>query len=271
MRGFLLSLGIIDLYSSGLKISGSDWKHGGENLQKKRESSNPSGINFQNLISIIPLSFVVFLSGCVKQPSSNQTGTAKIEQKEAVAFLSVCERTEQVQKAILEALAKTECSEVTKKELSSLLVLKINKKKLKELKSGDFSGLSSLHQLFLSVNDLNHLPVDIFSGLNSLRELDLSWNKLNHLPKGIFSGLSLLQTLNLSANDLKTLPPGLFFDLNFLQALFLSYNELRNLPPKLFSNLISLKKLYLVKNQLTFADKNHIKSQLKPYGTDIRF
>ena len=59
-------------------------------------------------------------------------------------FAGICERTQQVQDAIAQAVGKTSCSEITDQDLRSLTILDLSAEGITDLKSNDFSGLSSL-------------------------------------------------------------------------------------------------------------------------------
>ena len=120
-----------------------------------------------------------------------------------------------------------------------------------ELKTGDFSGLSSLRVLYLDRTQLSDLPEGIFSGLSSLEFLDLARNELSSLPEGIFSGLSSLEHLSLARNELSSLPEGIFSGLSSLEHLSLARNELSSLPEGIFSGLSSLEHLSLARNELS--------------------
>ena len=86
--------------------------------------------------------------------------------------LSVCDRTPQVKEAIVEKIKQEtgveDCS-LMKPLLSFIEILFIEESGITALKSGDFSGLSSLDMLDLSNNQISDLPEDVFSGLSSLK------------------------------------------------------------------------------------------------------
>ena len=121
-------------------------------------------------------------------------------------FANICDRTQQVQDAIIQAVEKASCSKVTDQNLSSLKNLDLRYKRITDLKSNDFSGLSSLKRIELGRNKLRTLPDTVFSGLSSLEMIDLSLNELTTLPETIFSNLSSLKQIDLFGNKLKTLP-----------------------------------------------------------------
>ena len=157
----------------------------------------------------------------------------------------ICDRTIQVQKALLAKAEKENCEQIRDQDLQAIVKLDLSNKNITQLKANDFSGLTSLQRLDLYNNKLASLPEGIFSGLTSLQWLFLYNNELASLPEGIFSGLTSLQMLSLYNNELASLPEGIFSGLTSLQWLFLHNNELASLPVGLFSGLTSLKRLYL--------------------------
>ena len=133
-------------------------------------------------------------------------------------FLSVCDRTPRVRKAIMEKIAEVDPSikcdddDLLRPLLSEIRTLYLHYfysytrnlysgPKITSLKADDFSGLASLDHLDLSNNELSSLPEGIFSGLTSLKTLDLSNNKITTLPESHFFDLSL-RNINLHDNPL---------------------------------------------------------------------
>ena len=172
-------------------------------------------------------------------------------------WVSVCDRTPQVEVAIMDIVHETapslECSDddLVRYILPEILALDLTSERITGLKKGDFSGLSSLHTLDLFDNNLTSLPEGIFSGLTSLRNLYLGYNYLTSLPEGIFSGLPSLNYLSIYNNDLTSLPEGGFSSLSSLHTLDLFDNGLTSLPEGVFSGLSSLLELSLRSNGLS--------------------
>ena len=157
--------------------------------------------------------------------------------------VDICDRTAEVETAILAELSHNDCSAVTSTELDGIGgTLALNSASIASLQAGDFSGLSSLTILHLHNNALTSLPAGIFSDLESLTELRLHNNQLASLPSDIFNTLYSLTSLNLSGNALTSLPPSTF-DLYTLTSLNLSSNALTSLPPDIFNYLDSLTSL----------------------------
>ena len=169
----------------------------------------------------------------------------------------VCERTGDVQEAIVAALGKT-CADVSGGDLASLGTLRVVPR-AKSLKAGDFDGLSSLGWLHISRERLwEQKPTDglilesgLFDGLSGLRYLNLERNDISALPPGLFKDLHELHDLDLRFNQLANLKPGLFDGLSSLRDLNLGGNNLSNLQLGLFDGLTELFRLYLYRNQLT--------------------
>ena len=173
--------------------------------------------------------------------------------------LNVCDRTEEVQAAIITAanalpgVTVTGCEEITEAHLSGISGLFIsNEPGLTRLQFGDFSGLTSLQTLSIFFNrNLTSLPSDVFTGLNNLERLDLGNNGLTSLPSGVFTDLGSLQTLRLDGNNgLTSLPLGVFTGLVSLRELDLSNNGLATLPSDVFTGLGNLTNLNLGRNSL---------------------
>ena len=116
--------------------------------------------------------------------------------------LPIEERTPAVRKAIISALRSND-KEILLSNLSTIeeLFLVSESERIKSLKPGDFSGLSSLRRLSLFGNQLMELPEGVFSGLSSLRWLQLGSNRLGKLPEGVFSGFLLWEGFILVITD----------------------------------------------------------------------
>ena len=168
----------------------------------------------------------------------------------------VCDRTPQVQTAILGVLqlqnpSPSTCEEVTEAHLATgVTSLFLNGQGITALKAGDFEGLTSLTELRLYDNQLTTLPEDIFEGLAALTTLRFGNNQLTTLPEDIFEGLAALTTLRFGSNQLTTLPAGLFDGLTALTDLRMVGNQLTTLPDQLFERLTALTTLRLQGNSV---------------------
>ena len=113
----------------------------------------------------------------------------------------VCDRTEPVRDAIVDAVADaTGCEEVTDDHLARVTALNLFAAGVTGLKAGDFAGMSALTSLNLAYNRLTTLPQGVFDGLTDLETLWLHNNRLLELPGGVFEGLPALADLRLENN-----------------------------------------------------------------------
>ena len=116
--------------------------------------------------------------------------------------VNICNRTAEVETAILARLSHSDCSAVTSAELAVIGgTLALNSKGITALQASDFSGLSSVTGLNLASNSLTSLPDGVFGELISLTSLDLSSNQLASLPDEIFNSPGNLTDLDLSGNS----------------------------------------------------------------------
>ena len=182
-------------------------------------------------------------------------------------FFNVCDRTEEVQAAIITAanalsgVTVTGCEEITEAHLGAITSLRIAVTEVAELQFGDFSGLGSLEDLDISSNDnLRTLPSGLFADLDMLEELDLQNNSLESLRSDVFSGLDRLRNIILDDNDLTTLRSDVFSGLFSLEDLSLRRNVLESLPPDVFSGLGSLRRLFVTGN----TKDNNVLESLPP-------
>ncbi|XP_070540026.1 adhesion G protein-coupled receptor A3-like [Ptychodera flava] len=86
------------------------------------------------------------------------------------------------------------------------------------LRSGVFSGLSSLERLNLGNNRISIIEPGAFEGLSSLQRLDLSGNRLGKINSSMFIGLQNLEKLNLSNNQIASITEGTFDQMISLQS-----------------------------------------------------
>ena len=169
----------------------------------------------------------------------------------------ICDRTEQVQDAILGMLngVVDDCADVTDSHLAGITIgLRISNgpydRQALSLQSGDFAGLVNIEQLAIYNHTMDALPEDVFDGLGSLESLDLSDNEIAALPEGVFDGLGSLESLDLSGNEIAALPEGVFDGLGSLEWLDLSDNEIAALSEDVFDGLGSLESLDLSDNEI---------------------
>ena len=169
----------------------------------------------------------------------------------------ICDRTEQVQDAILGMLngVVDDCADVTDSHLAGITIgLRISNdpydRPALSLKSGDFAGLVNIEVLAIYYHTMDALPEDIFEGLTGLNHLYLVENQLGALPEGVFNGLGSLERLDLRGNQLGALPEGVFNGLGNLESLDLRGNQIGTLPEGVFDGLGSLTYLELFGNRI---------------------
>ena len=133
----------------------------------------------------------------------------------------VCDRTPAVADALR---GDAGCAAPTAAALAAHTRLSLAGAGTRQLRAGDFQGLSALRMLDLSANALTTLPADLFAGLGALRHLDLSANTLATLPPAPFAAAPRLRLLDLAGNGFETLPPGLFSGLSNLREASLEDN-----------------------------------------------
>ena len=165
--------------------------------------------------------------------------------------VDICDRTQQVRNAILEAVDADDCAAVDSESLAGVVSLWLPSTQLTALRAGDFDGLTRLGELALHENELTTLPDGVFDGLDSMHTLHLTDNLLTSLPSGVFDSLTSLQWLLLNRNRLTDLPGGVFDGLANLRFLYLDDNRLTALPAGAFDDLASLGELGLSNNRFT--------------------
>ena len=176
---------------------------------------------------------------------------------------NICNRTPQVQAAILDAInamdgvSDVTCETATAEQLAAittpLTILDIAE--TEELRARDFEGLSGVTELTLLQNGFTSLPDGVFSGLSALESLSMNLHRnLTSLPDGIFSELTSLVSLNLASNALMSVSAQLFAGLTSLTSLELGANQLSGLDANTFSSLSGLTRLGLASNDLASLD-----------------
>ena len=193
-------------------------------------------------LSTLLLLGVAVIASLASVPATAQTNT-----------VNICDRTPQVEAAILAAISypPPACEAVPESELAGITLLVLHSADITSLTSGDFTGLSALRFLDLNDHALTTLPAGVFDSLTALQSLDLQNNALTTLPAGVFDSLAALEWLALGGNPLNTLPAGVFDSLTALEQLFLFNNGLITLPAGVFDSLTALERLILQNNDFT--------------------
>ena len=102
----------------------------------------------------------------------------------------VCARTPAVAEEIVRQAGVANCAAVTDEHLAGVMWLNLGGQGIRELRSGDFAGLTGIGGLSLDNNELAKLPRDIFAGLTELDFVGLPRNQLTELPPDIFRWLA---------------------------------------------------------------------------------
>ena len=198
---------------------------------------------------------VSFTDDAGNEESLTSAATATVASSNPTA--GICDRTEQVQDAILGMLngVVDDCADVTDSQLAGITIgLWISNdpydRPALSLKSGDFAGLVNLLRLDLEGNHLSALPEDVFDGLGSLESLDLRGNQIGTLPDNVFDGLGNLKSLDLGRNQIGALPEDVFDGLGNLKSLDLGRNQIGALPEDVFDGLGNLESLNLFGNRI---------------------
>ena len=218
-------------------------------------------------IAALALAALVLSTGNVSAAPRQQT------------VVNICDRTAEVQAAILAEVPSSTCSAVTDTQLAGITHLAITDYSSASIVSSDFAGLTGLSRLDITDSpDLTIVPANAFSeladlsnftklglvrtaihtvqpgafdGLTRLVSLDLRFNSLKSLEDDIFRNLPALESIDLSHNNISTLPKDIFQGLTKLEELYLYNNDLRTLDKDIFDGLTNLKWLYLYNNHLT--------------------
>ena len=151
--------------------------------------------------------------------------------------------------------ASQTCSDVTDvADLASVgPILNLTYGGIKQIRAGDFNGLTGVVFLQLVSNEVTTVPTNAFVGLTGMTGLWLNDNQLTTVEVGAFNGLTALQRLFLSDNRLSTLPATVFSgsSLTSLRELYLPENYFESLPDTIFHGLPALTQIGLADNFLT--------------------
>ena len=180
-------------------------------------------------------------------------------QEQAVLSTGICNRTQQVEDAILTKLSQKypdktwTCSNVTSRDLFNIYgTLDLRNKGITSLKVGDFDGLVGVSYLYLSNNALTALPAGVFAGMQP-QYLSLENNALTTLPADVFKDARIGWKLVLSGNPLTSLPAALFQGegVRRIWSLHIDNTALTTLPADLFKGMTNLGIVHLRNNKLT--------------------
>ena len=182
--------------------------------------------------------------------------TGEFRTKWTDEFLSVCDRTPQVQAFLEEATGK-DCDDITADDLAQVTELDLSNKGLKSLQEGDFDGLSQLRSVNMESNGLTWTDACTDDYGTTVQNINLTNNKLGGtgaaIPDNCFTATKYpnLVSLHLAGNRINALTGDPFDELSALQVLDLSQNQITSLPSGVFHDLDALLKLDLSQNALT--------------------
>ena len=167
------------------------------------------------------------------------------------AHHGVCNRTQEVQDAILTALPNvSNCAAVTDAHLASITgTLDLSSQEIDTLHHEDLNGLTAIQVVDLSGNDLDLIPPDLFGGAVSLEEMLVNNNELTRLPTNPRVTNDNLLRIDASNNAIGELHAGAFPYPN-LRYVDLSNNSIERLNGDEFDTATRIEEINLENNQL---------------------
>ena len=172
---------------------------------------------------------------------------------------SICDRTQEVQDAILGQLTGSPtCSTVTATQLASITTLDFKGYSNASIVAGDFAGLTMLDLLAITYSPmLTTVPANAFSQVsNTLRVLILTDNSISSVHEDAFNGLSALVDIHLSNNHIKVLEDGIFEGTPALQYFYINHNLVSVLGEHTFDGPTNLDVIYLPFNRVSSIHKD---------------
>ena len=172
--------------------------------------------------------------------------------REQFAVVDICDRTPEVQAAILAAVTfgSPTCATTNALHLATVTNLVINGYSSSSIDAEEFSGLKSLQSLLLGDSTIETIHPGAFQDLSKLTFLFFDRNRIKTLEDGVFRGLTGLTDLHLSQNRITAINPGAFNDLTALQNLSIFTNDITSLDADTFSGLTTLQTLNLNNNPI---------------------
>ncbi len=129
-----------------------------------------------------------------------EVGSAGIRPTDVTVGLTttydICDRTQEVESALLAAVTATDCALVPDDQLAAITTLDLSAQSISSLRADDFAGLTGLTTLDLGDNALTMLPGGVFDSLTSLTTLDLRENTGLAYSPYLLSVLTGLVTLD---------------------------------------------------------------------------
>ena len=176
--------------------------------------------------------------------SDRITVTINVTDVDETSITPVNQRTQKVQDAIVNAIRGVHSAdEVTYTHLSAITELNLSVSGITALKSGDFSGLTSLTTLSLHHNSIT--DISPLEELTSLTELSLYDNSITDISP--LRNMTALTTLYLENNSITDVSP--LEGLTSLTTLYLSYNSITDVSP--LEDLTNLEHVFLSGNPIS--------------------
>ena len=182
----------------------------------------------------------------------------------------ICDRTPQVQTAILARIGVSNCAHVTAPLLKGITGrFTLVRTNTSELKAVDFAGLSSVTELQLTfLRNLTSLPSDLLTGgLDSLQIFDINESSVTALPANLLQPVkATLNTAWLGRNEFRTVPDGFFAGVTGLTRVELA-DQFNNKPNRDDSDTPTIASLDL---PITATWSNGMATVTMPTGTPTR-
>lgn len=176
---------------------------------------------------------------------------ARTFQAEADNFRSVCERTQQVRIALVEAAGKA-CGGIEAQDLARAGGLDLSNAGLRTLADDDLSYQTFLKPLKLKNNpNLRQVSGSASTDLDAVENIMMSDAGLSSLQSSQCPSNTNLATVHLSGNRLTSVPPGVFSGSTNLLWIDLGDNNTSSLSINAFAGLTSAESLDLTNNGIT--------------------
>ena len=162
------------------------------------------------------MALVAVLAFTVVYPATDQRAVAQ-------TTVDICDRTPQIEEAILRRIAENNqrpaCDAVTDEQLAAITSIDVSGDRLGSvvtgLKADDLSDLTSLESFSAANSRIGMIPVGFFADNSDLTIIDLavaqikSDDEVDGLPAALFDHLTSLTTLRLERNYFMSMPPAL--------------------------------------------------------------
>ena len=123
----------------------------------------------------------------------------------------ICDRTPEVQTAIMVRLGISRCEAVTDAHLAVIPSLFIELGQAETLRSGDLAGLTRLFALWIDADEVTTIEPGAFNhGMDFLSTLILYADALTTLPSGTFEGLGSLEYLIFDSDSVTSIDDDVF-------------------------------------------------------------